>query len=82
MIADDIVEKFYPGSTSKFHRALFPEAAKRDRLNAALMHFGFRDLLPDEDVTVALNALRKSCMSAEQEAIIIRLLAQWTRRDD
>jgi hypothetical protein len=77
MIADEIVEKFYPGSTSKLHGELFPEAAKRDRLNAELLHFGFSDLWPDEHVAAGLNRRRKSCMSAAEEAIIDRFLATY-----
>jgi hypothetical protein len=77
MITDEIVEKFYPGSTSKRHRELFPKAAKHDQLNAALLHFGFCDLLPGEDATAALNAMRKSCMSAAEEAILDRVLVTY-----
>jgi hypothetical protein len=72
MITDEIIEKLYPGSTSKF-----PAEAKRDRLNAELLHFGFRDLCPDEDAAAALNSMRKSCMSAAEAAIIDRLLTTY-----
>jgi hypothetical protein len=75
MIADEIVEKFFPGSTS--NRELFPVAAKRDRLNAELLHFGFADLWPDDDIVAALNSMRRSCMSAAEEAILVRLVAEY-----
>jgi hypothetical protein len=80
MITDEIVEKFYPGSTSKRYVELFPQAARRERLNAELLHFGFSDLWPDEDVVTGLERRRGSCMDAADGGIIDRLLATYGDR--